>query len=80
MLLKQRLCKEVIFIKILETDTNVEGLFIAIQQFFKEKDVMLENILCASSKVGKYKGFWPLYQMYEERDRVNQSAYFSSCD
>ena len=45
--------------KLLETGTTVfEGIFIAIQQFFKEKDVMLENISCASSKVGKlYKGF-----------------------
>ena len=42
--------------KLLETGTTVfEGIFIAIQQFFKEKDVMLENIPCASSKVGKYK-------------------------
>ena len=57
MLLIRRLCKEVIFVKLLETDTTVEGIFIAVQQFFKEKDVMLENISCASSKVGKYKGF-----------------------
>ena len=56
MLMTRRLCKEVIFVKILETDTKVEGLFIAVQQFFKEKDVMLENISYASSKVGKYKG------------------------
>ena len=55
MLLIRRLCKEVIFVKISETDTKVEGLFIAVQQFFKEKDVILENISCASSKVGKYK-------------------------
>jgi len=58
MLLIRRLCKEVIFVKILETDTKVEGLFIAIQQFFKEKEVLLENISCAPSKViGKCKGF-----------------------
>ena len=44
--------KEVIYIKILETDTRVEGLFIAIQQFSKEKDGILENISRASSKVG----------------------------
>ena len=57
MLLIRRLCKEVIiFVKILETDTKNEGLFLAIQQFFKEKYVMLENISCSSSKVGKYKG------------------------
>ena len=44
--------------KLLETGTTVfEGIFIAIQQFFKEKDVMLENISCASSKFGIYKGF-----------------------
>ena len=53
----RRLCKEVIFVKILETHTKVGGLFIANQQFSKEKDVMFENVSCASSKVVKYKGF-----------------------
>ena len=32
------LCKEVIFVKILENDTKGEGLFIAVQQLFKEND------------------------------------------
>ena len=51
----RRLCKEVtLFVKILETDTKVEGLFIAVQQFFKEKGVKLENISWASSKVTDY--------------------------
>ena len=66
MLMTRRLCKEVIFVKILETDTKVEGLFIAVQQFFKEKDLMLENISCASFNVDKYKGFLTisLHHMY----------------
>ena len=61
--------------KLLETGTEVfEGIFIAIQQFFKEKDVMLENISCASSKFGIYKGFWAVTSCVE---RVNQSAEYS---
>ena len=78
MLLIRRLCKEVIFVKRLKTDTTtVEGIFIAVRKFFKEKDVMLENISCASSKVGKYKGFLAVTSCVE---RVNQSADYSLCD
>ena len=58
MLMTRKFCKEVIFVKILETDTKVEGLFIAVHQFFKESDVTLENNSCASSKFGKYKALF----------------------
>ena len=44
------------FVKILETDTKIEGLFIAVHHFLKEKDVMLGNISYAWSRVGKHEG------------------------
>ena len=57
MLMTRRLCKEDKRICKDSSNTKVEGLFKAVQLFFKEKYVMLDNISCATSKAGKYKEF-----------------------
>ena len=57
MSMTRRLCKEVIICKDFRNGYKSRRPFLNSSAFFKEKDVILENISCASSKVGKYKGF-----------------------
>ncbi|KAF2357581.1 hypothetical protein FHG87_011661 [Trinorchestia longiramus] len=53
--------QELLFAKELVTDTRGESIFAAVELFFKERGIPMENIACATygapASTGKYKGF-----------------------
>uniref|UniRef100_A0A5S6QCA7 DUF4371 domain-containing protein n=1 Tax=Trichuris muris TaxID=70415 RepID=A0A5S6QCA7_TRIMR len=56
------LCPELLFAKELVTDTKGESIFRAVEEFFKEKNIPLTNIMTtatdgAPSMVGSHRGF-----------------------
>uniref|UniRef100_A0A5S6PZA8 DUF4371 domain-containing protein n=1 Tax=Trichuris muris TaxID=70415 RepID=A0A5S6PZA8_TRIMR len=58
----ERLAQELLFAKELVTDTKGESIFRAIEEFFKEKNIPLTNIMTvatdgAPSMVGSHRGF-----------------------
>uniref|UniRef100_A0A5S6QLU3 DUF4371 domain-containing protein n=1 Tax=Trichuris muris TaxID=70415 RepID=A0A5S6QLU3_TRIMR len=58
----ERLAQELLFAKELVTDTKGESIFRAIEEFFKEKNIPLTNIMTvatdgAPSTVGSHRGF-----------------------
>ena len=58
----ESLVQELLFTRQLETDTKGESVFYVVENFFKEKDILLSNILaCATnsapSMIGRHRGF-----------------------
>nr|XP_042717488.1 protein ZBED8-like [Chrysemys picta bellii] len=59
---EEKICQELLFTKNLQTDTNGESIFHSLEEFFKEKEIPLSNILSvatdgAPAMIGRYKGF-----------------------
>ncbi|KAG8231017.1 hypothetical protein J437_LFUL010939 [Ladona fulva] len=59
---EEQICQELLFAKYLQTDTKGESIFHALDEFFKEKEIPLSNILKvatdgAPAMVGRYRGF-----------------------
>ncbi|XP_043262496.1 SCAN domain-containing protein 3-like [Colletes gigas] len=59
---EEQICQELLFAKYLQTDTKGESIFHALDEFFKEKEIPLSNILSvatdgAPAMVGRYRGF-----------------------
>ena len=55
------LCQELLFARLLETDTKGESVYRAVDYYFQEKSIPLTNISCATdgalSMVGRHRGF-----------------------
>lgn len=59
---EEQICQELLFAKYLQTDTKGESIFRALDEFLKEKEIPLNNILSvatdgAPAMVGRYRGF-----------------------
>ena len=52
------LCQELLFARLLETDTKGESVYRAVEDYFQKKSILLTNIIsCAPSMVGRHRGF-----------------------
>jgi hypothetical protein len=70
---EEKICQELLFAKNLMTDTKGESIYHTLEEFFKEKEIPMCNILSvatdgAPDMVGCHRGFISylkkLYQMY----------------
>ena len=54
------LCQELLFARLLETDTKGESVYRAVEDYFQKKSIPLTNIIStdgAPSMVGRHRGF-----------------------
>ena len=59
---EEKICQEMLFAKKLITDTKGESVFRVLEDFFKEKENLLKNIIWVATDgtpamVGRYRGF-----------------------
>ncbi|XP_053891583.1 protein ZBED8-like [Malaclemys terrapin pileata] len=59
---EEKICQELLFAKNLQTDTKGESIFHSLEEFFKEKEIPLSNILSvatygAPAMIGRYRDF-----------------------
>ncbi|XP_050520167.1 SCAN domain-containing protein 3-like [Daktulosphaira vitifoliae] len=59
---EEKICQELLFVKNLVTNTKGESIFQTLEEFFKEKEIPMCNILSvatdgAPAMVGRYRGF-----------------------
>lgn len=59
---EEKICQDLLFAKKLITDTKGESIFQVLEEFFKEKEISLNNIMSvatdgAPAMVGRYRGF-----------------------